>query len=113
MGRKLLSNLAHNENGSVSLLAAVFVAAFVSLAGVAVYAAAGVIGIHRAQVAADMASVSAAHEHYVGGDGCAEAAEVIRLNGADLSDCFVEGMDVVVRAEMAGGDAVARAGPVE
>lgn len=100
-----------DEKGAMSLLAAVMIAALVIIAGAVGWACMRVIDSHRAQLAADMAAVSAAYEHYVGGDGCVKAQEIALENGASLASCEIVLMDARVRVRVGQMGAVAVAGP--
>jgi secretion/DNA translocation related TadE-like protein len=81
-----------------------------------------VIGRHRAQAAADLASIAAAARAPAGSRAaCAYAAVVVRRMRANQIGCHVDGLDVVVTVEVpvdfAGWSqgtarATARAGPV-
>jgi len=103
------------------VLAAVLIAtlAAITLAGVQVGSA--VVARHRAQAGADMAALAAAMWLPHGPEiACRQAAAVSRAMGAALSGCDVDGLDVVVRVDVATGrllggqaHAAARAGPVE
>jgi secretion/DNA translocation related TadE-like protein len=93
----------------------------ISLGGVAVGSA--VIARHRAQAAADLGALAAAGRIALGGDAaCASAASIARRMGATIASCAVDGLDVVVSAEVAAelgrwgvgtARAAARAGPVD
>lgn len=66
---------------------------------------AGHIARHTAADAADLAALAAADElRAPGGDPCAAAERISRLNGADLRECEVDGqvVDVVVSAAPTG-----------
>jgi secretion/DNA translocation related TadE-like protein len=92
---------------------------------VAISVAAGgaaTVARHRAQAAADLAALAGA-AHSVEGQvvACERAAAIAAANGARLTDCQLEGWDLVVTAEVrparvaaVAGDAraSARAGPI-
>lgn len=77
---------------------------------------------HRAQAAADLAALAGARYAALGpATACAQAATVVRDNGATLTGCHLDGLDLVVDVSVpvagapAGLDtatATARAGPV-
>jgi secretion/DNA translocation related TadE-like protein len=87
------------------------------------YVGSAVIARHRAQAAADLASLAAAGGLAGGGDAaCAQASSVARAMHTAVTQCVVDGLDVVVavdapvalgRIEVGPACAAARAGPVE
>jgi secretion/DNA translocation related TadE-like protein len=93
----------------------------VSVAAVFAAAGAATVARHRAQAAADLAALAGAvHASYGQDPACAQARRIASANGARLVACRVDGLDVVVTAEVtpAGVAAVvgvarasARAGP--
>jgi secretion/DNA translocation related TadE-like protein len=81
-------------------------------------AAAAATARHRAQVAADLGALAGAR-YAVDGSAvaCTRAAEIVEANGARLADCRINGVDVIVVAEVSVAGAgtargAARAGPV-
>jgi secretion/DNA translocation related TadE-like protein len=58
---------------------------------------------HRADGAADLASISAAARLQHGGDACGTAARIARANSTRLLACAIEDRDVVVTVEAALG----------
>jgi secretion/DNA translocation related TadE-like protein len=112
------SRPAARDRGSASiwLLCVGCVVVAFGLAGA--LAAAAATGRHRAQAAADLGALAGA-PYAVNGSSvaCTRAAAIVEANGARLADCRVEGVDLIVVAELsvAGvGTArgAARAGPV-
>ena len=110
------------ERGSVTVISAAIVAVCLLMAA----ALAGLAGVQtargRAQTAADLAALAAAHSlASLEADPCGQAASVAAANGADVSSCVVVGRDVIVeaRVQVAGplssagltASAAARAGP--
>jgi secretion/DNA translocation related TadE-like protein len=93
-----------------------------ALAFVAVCATSAVLARHRAQAAADLGALAAAELTATGASAaCPAAARVVALNGGRITDCEVDGLDVVVAVEVrvAGAPpgigparATARAGPI-
>jgi secretion/DNA translocation related TadE-like protein len=110
--------LTAGERGSASvwlLCAGLLVVAF-GLTGA--IAAAAATGRHRAQAAADLGALDGAR-YAVDGEGvaCARAALLVAANGARMTACRLDGLDLVVAAEVPVAGAgtargVARAGPV-
>ena len=107
-----------DERGSASvwvLCAGLVVVAF-GLTGA--LAAAAATGRHRAQAAADLGALAGAR-YAVDGESaaCARAAEIVAANGARMAGCRLDGLDLVVTADVPVAGAgtaqgVARAGPV-
>jgi secretion/DNA translocation related TadE-like protein len=89
-------------------------------AGAAVGAAR--VGRHQAQVAADLGALAGAARAIEGQDAaCAEAARFVTANEGRMASCEVQGLEVVVQAEVEvtglpgparTARAAARAGPV-
>jgi secretion/DNA translocation related TadE-like protein len=85
---------ADRGSGSIWLLA---VAALVTTAAIGAAAVVGAITVrHRAAAAADLAALAAAGTAVAGGQACAAASRVALANGAQLSECHVEGLVVDV-----------------
>jgi len=99
---------------------AMVVLVFVTSAAAALSAA--VISRHRAQAAADLAALGAAHGVAAGpGPACARAQAISAAMRSQLTRCQLDGLDVIVTVEvpvrvgnwtLAPAQAVARAGPV-
>lgn len=74
-----------------------------------------VAAAHRAQLAADLAAVAAAHALYEGADACTTARETATINSATLKGCTIDGADVEVTAAtttLRTHSRTARAGPL-
>lgn len=112
------------ERGSATITAlATIAAALIVLIGLMLVS--GVAAARgRAQSAADLSALAAARAlHNLQGDPCAIAARVVWANGAILTGCATEGVDVVVsaavgvewmgRATGLTASASARAGPAD
>ncbi|MGW4499307.1 Rv3654c family TadE-like protein [Micromonospora sp. NPDC004336] len=105
---------------TVCLLAVGLVFVLVGLFGAAVGAAQ--TARQRARVAADLGALAGAGQALQGEPtACRRAAEIAAVNGASLLACRLEGLDVLVTAEVAvtplpglarAATATARAGPV-
>lgn len=88
-----------------------------------VYVGSAVIARHRVQAAADLASLAAAARISHGAEtACAQASVVARAMDTSVTQCVVDGLDVVVTVEAAvalgrfgigQARAAARAGPAE
>jgi len=108
------------EHGSATLLA-VSVLGLLLLVGAALAVVAVMVHAHRvAQSAADLSALAGAGAWGRGHDPCTVAAAVAADNGASLTSCTVEGLEVVVGVNVAGPHwlgqthdlaAAARAGP--
>jgi secretion/DNA translocation related TadE-like protein len=108
------------QHGSATVLVVAF-AGVLMLLGAALGVVAAMVAAHRvAQSAADLAALAGAQGLVSGLDGCGQAADVARANGARLTTCHVAG-DVVTVTVTAPGPrwlgqgadlaAEARAGP--
>ena len=73
-----------------------------TISGVALIAVAAILlCLHRAQNAADLASVAAANALYSGSsDPCSVAERTISGNNATIGSCTIEGEDVLVEAQV-------------
>lgn len=100
------------EEGYATVATAGFAAALVTLCGVVIAAASLVVAHHEARVAADMAAVAGAFAAYRGEDACLVAGAVVGDNGASISSCAVDGVDVTVTARVRGREVSSTAGPV-
>jgi secretion/DNA translocation related TadE-like protein len=90
------------------------------VAGAAVGAAR--VGRHRAQIAADFGALAGAIRVIEGPEvACARAAELVAANHGRMTSCAVDGLEIVVHADIAvtplpgltrHAEAAARAGPV-
>jgi secretion/DNA translocation related TadE-like protein len=105
---------------TIFVLAVGLVMVGAGLAGAAVGSAR--IGRHQAQLAADLGALAGAMHAIEGARvACAAAAEYVAANAARLSACEVDGLEIVVRVDVAvpglpgpvrWAHAAARAGPV-
>jgi secretion/DNA translocation related TadE-like protein len=97
------------------------VAVVLSVTGSSAYLGAAVVARHRAQAAADLASLAAAARLAAGPEtACEQAKAVARQMRVSATGCAVEDLDVVVTTEVrlaVGGwgnaRAAARAGPAD
>jgi secretion/DNA translocation related TadE-like protein len=102
------------------VLAAVMIVVLVAVAMIGVRVGSAVVARHRAQGAADLAALAAAARLPSGpAAACAGALEIARAVGAELADCTVAELDVVIAVVVAAGGPIggrahasARAGPV-
>jgi secretion/DNA translocation related TadE-like protein len=107
-------------SASVWLLAAGLVLVAGGMAGATVGAAH--VASHRARTAADLGALAGAARAIEGSDAaCARAAELVAANGARLTHCRLDGLDLTVTVEVTpapaagigrAATATARAGPV-
>jgi secretion/DNA translocation related TadE-like protein len=109
------------DAGVATVVACLGIAVLVLFTGLAIQLGAVLIARHRAEVAADLAALSAASVVLGGADrACAAAAEYARENNAELVSCKQESLDirVEVRVRVRAGPLLgaalgrARAGPV-
>ena len=106
---------------SVFVLAVGLVLVAGGMAGAAVGAAR--VGRHEARTAADLGALAGAMRAIEGQQvACARAAELVSANGGRMSGCRLEGLEIVVEAEMSvtplpgletKASAAARAGPTQ
>jgi secretion/DNA translocation related TadE-like protein len=102
------------------VLAAVMVAALAVTATFGVSLGSVVVARHRAQAAADLASLAAANGLAAGPQAaCVRAEQIASAMGAAVASCAVSGLDVAVSVEVQTDSrfhrvahAIARAGPV-
>lgn len=86
-------------SGTISGVALIAVAAI--MLGAAASAGNLLLCLHRAQNAADLASVAAANALYSGSsDLCSVAERTISGNNATIGSCTIEGEDVLVEAQV-------------
>jgi secretion/DNA translocation related TadE-like protein len=101
------------DRGSASLWLLGVGLAVVLLGTVAAAVASAVVARHRAQAAADLGALAgAAHAGRGEAAACARAAELVRANRARPVGCHLDGLDLVITAEVGPARAQARAGPV-
>ncbi|MCU7724153.1 flp pilus-assembly TadE/G-like family protein [Actinoplanes sp. KI2] len=105
---------------SILLLAVGLVLVMAGLGGAAIGTAR--VARHQARNAADLAALAGATDAVYGeAVACPRAARFATANGAELTSCTVDGLEIVVRAEVAvrplpglvrHATATARAGPI-
>lgn len=94
-----------SEQGSATTWAVLFLAAVTVVAVVFAGAASALVGIRKAQAAADLAALAAAGAVIDGADGCSRAEHLATRNGARLESCSVTPLGdvrVVVAVEVHG-----------
>jgi secretion/DNA translocation related TadE-like protein len=94
------------------------VAVLLVVAGAAVYVGSAVVARHRAQAAADLGALAAAALLPSGRTAaCTRATAVARAMEADVAQCGIDGLDIVVTVRVhvlvGTAQAAARAGPVD
>lgn len=102
------------------MLVAIGLAAVFAILLVGLQLAGAVIARHRVETAADLAALAGA-TRVLAGDACERAGAIAAANGAQVTSCTLDGLDVqvVVTAPVSlgtfGGDVSgrARAGPVD
>ena len=102
-----------NDRGAASIYA-VAIGLTLTLAGLAVAVhGTQLVAAAQARSAADLGALAGAMRAGAGvGIACVRAGEVISANGAVMRSCTVDGLDVLLTAEVRGRTAMARAGPV-
>lgn len=113
-------NRRPGQHGSATVLVVAF-AGVLLLLGAALGVVSAMVAAHRvAQSAADLAALAGAQGVAVGRDGCGQAADVARANGARMTACRTTGGVVTVSVSVPGPHwlgqradlpAEARAGP--
>jgi secretion/DNA translocation related TadE-like protein len=79
-----------------------------------VYLGSAVVARHRAQAVADLAALAAAARLPGGAESaCGEASVIADAMEADVTDCVVNELDMVVTVQVGRARAAARAGPVD
>lgn len=112
-------SLADDERGAATVLAALMVAALVTVTVGGLLIGSAVVARHRAQSAADLAALAAAARVPAGAvTACAEALAVATSVHADVRSCEIEQLNVVVTVAVGvsgpigtEASAAARAGP--
>jgi secretion/DNA translocation related TadE-like protein len=98
-------------SASIWLLAVGFVVVAVGLGAALVGVA--LTDRHRAQVAADLGALAGARYAVDGaGTACERAGRIVAANRARLVECRLDGLDLVITAQVGPARAAARAGPV-
>ena len=114
---------AHSGDRGAATLLVLAIGLFLVAAGMAgASVGAARVGRHAARTAADLGALAGAAKAILGPEvACARAGRFVVANGGRMTSCTVEGLDVVVRAEVlvpavpgldARAVATARAGPV-
>jgi secretion/DNA translocation related TadE-like protein len=85
-----------DDDGQATVWAIGLIAVLVSLTWTTLLLAAGVARQHHLDGAADLAALSAAEARQRGLDACRTASRLAEANRVTLSDCTVDGFDVVV-----------------
>jgi secretion/DNA translocation related TadE-like protein len=102
----------NRDRGSASVLLLAIGSAVVAVGIGATLVGAAITDRHRAQVAADLGALAGARNAVDGaGIACERAGEIVAANGAGLVGCRVDGLDLVVTAQVGRARASARAGP--
>lgn len=109
--RNATARLLREEDGSTTVAAALFIAAFVVLTLVGVTAGVRVVQARQAAVAADLSAVAGAVAAQEGDDACEAAGKIAQANHAHLVNCELDGEDVQVSVERKERKATSRAGP--
>lgn len=99
------------------MLAAFCVAVLAGIAVAGIQLGGAVVARHRAQAVADLAALAAAGVLPAGAQAaCARAGDIAGAMSASITDCRIDGLDVVIGAQVTVGlgaaRAAARAGPV-
>ena len=109
--RNVTARLIREEEGSTTVAAALFIAAFVVLTLVGVTAGVRVVQARQAAVAADLAAVAGAVAAQESDDACKAAGSIAKANHARLVACEIDGEDVQVSVQRKERKATSRAGP--
>lgn len=116
---RAISVAGRGDRGSATVLAVAMVAVLLCVTGAGAYLGSAVVARHRAQAAADLASLAAAARLPSGlAAACARATLVARAMRVEHAQCRVVDLDVVVTVEVAVAfagvaTATARAGPAK
>lgn len=116
---RAISVPSRGDRGSATVLAVAMVAVLLCVTGAGAYLGSAVVARHRAQAAADLASLAAAARLPSGlAAACARATLVARAMRVEHAQCRVVDLDVVVTVEVAVAfagvaTATARAGPAK
>lgn len=111
-----------DEGGAASITAVAALAVLIAVTAGLAHVGSAVVARHRAQAAADLAALAAATSIATGAESaCGQAILVARAMDTSLTDCAVDGLEVVVHVDAVLGlggwrfgpaHAAARAGPV-
>jgi secretion/DNA translocation related TadE-like protein len=103
---------ARPDRGSASIWVLAAGLVFVPFATTVVLAGSAAIARHRAQSAADLGALAGAVEVVVDPSGaCGAAAVVVADNGAAMTACRVDALDIIVAASVPVAGAIAGIGP--
>ena len=111
-----------DQRGSASVLGVVLVGVLAAVTLLVAVVGGVVADQRRAESAADLGALAGAAAVQQGADGCAAARPVVRLNGARLAACSIDGAVVWLRAIRSIGpvlgrrftvSSTARAGPAD
>jgi secretion/DNA translocation related TadE-like protein len=84
------------DDGIATVWGLAWLVVLLSLGWLAVMSAGVAAAQHHLDGAADLAALSGAARLQRGGDACAVARQIAAANTADLTDCRIEGNDLVV-----------------
>ncbi|WP_255583284.1 Rv3654c family TadE-like protein [Dietzia sp. ANT_WB102] len=119
-GRSRWLRVVGDDRGAMTVMTAFAVAAVLALTVAVLMVGRASAAAHTARAAADLAALAGAHALRAGEPACTVADRVAGENRARLGACVIDGVDVVVRAEVQvdlgvvrsrSAVAVARAGP--
>jgi secretion/DNA translocation related TadE-like protein len=116
--QKTVSERAGVDRGAASVYALAVGLALVLAGSVIAVEGRRLVDRERARVAADFGALAGARHASAGsGPACAQARRLVERNGAALVGCVLDGLDLIVTAELAGpggrtARATSRAGPV-
>lgn len=85
-----------NQRGVASVWGIALIPLLVLVSVFALGLARAAAGMHRVDGAADLAAVAGAQALQRGADACAAAGRIARANGAEVLDCRVLGVDLIV-----------------
>lgn len=85
----------------MTLTAAFVAAAILALAVGVLLVGRAAVAAHTARAAADLSALAGAHALRAGEEPCVAARAIAQRNRADVGSCRVDGLDVIVRAEVA------------
>lgn len=109
------------DRGSLTVVACAVVMALLMVLALAAYLGAAALARHRAAAAADLGALAGATKALQGSDvACSRSRQLVEANGATMTGCRMEGLDVLVEASArvwigwsATATGRARAGPAD
>lgn len=101
-----------DDTGNVTITAAGVIGALCALLLVVGVAARGTIHAHRAQIAAELAAVAAAHAVFRAQDPCQAARDTASRNNAQVTGCELINGDAAVTVKFGTKEVTAKAGPL-